>query len=247
MESYIKVSHQNKVATVEFYHPKSNALNSAMLRELAAEIQNLGKRDDLNVIALQSKGSVFCAGAFFNELLEIDNAAQGEHFFLGFAKVILAIKTAKALVITKVQGKAVGGAVGIIAASDYVIASDQAKVRLSELTIGIGPFVISPVIKSKITNASFMHLALNPKLWFNADWCTENSLINQHVTDVELDFEFEQKVAELSLYNTDAIQSLKSEEKLYSLEAEMSRLALVSGELVTGDETKRILKTFIER
>ena len=92
-----------------------------------------------------------------------------------------------------------------------------------------------------------MHLALNPKLWFDAEWCLKNSLINQKVSHSELDFEFEKKVEELSLYSTEAIQGLKSEEKLGALEFEMNRLASVSGELVTSDETKRILKTFIER
>ena len=107
--------------------------------------------------------------------------------------------------------------------------------------------MISPVIKSKITNSSFMHLALNPKLWFSAEWCIKNSLINQKVKHLDLDFELEQKVEELSLYSTGAIQGLKYEERLDSLESEMNRLAVVSGDLVTSDETKRILKTFIER
>lgn len=247
MESYVKVGDRGKIAVVEFFHPKSNSLNSVMLKELADEIETLGRRDDLNVIALQSKGTVFCAGASFNELTEINDVTQGEQFFLGFAKVIFALKSAKALVVTKVQGKAVGGAVGLIAASDYVIASDQAKIRLSELTIGIGPFVISPVIKSKITNSSFMHLALNPKLWFDVEWCFQNRLVNQHVGSSELDFEFDQKLEELSLYSTEAIQCLKAEEKLGTLENELHRLATVTGALVTSDETRRNLKTFIER
>ncbi|MFT6747587.1 MAG: methylglutaconyl-CoA hydratase [Glaciecola sp.] len=247
MEAYVKVSEQGKVAVVEFFHPKSNAMSSKMLIKLAQEIDTLAKREDLNVIAIQSKGEVFCAGAFFDELLEINDSAQGEQFFLGFAKVILAIKMSKALVLTKVQGKAVGGAVGIIAASDYLIGSNDAKVRLSELTIGLGPFVISPVIKSKITNTSFMHLALNPQSWFDAEWCLQNKLFNSCVNINELDFAFEQKLEELSSYNTKAIHCLKSEENLTALESELHRLAIVSGDLVTSSDTKRILKTFIDR
>lgn len=247
MKSYVRVGENDKVAVVEFFHPKSNAMNSTMLKELAEIIEVLGERSDLNVIALQSVGDVFCAGAFFDEMLIIEDASQGERFFLGFAKVILAIKSAKALVVTKVQGKSVGGAVGLIAASDYIIAAHNIKVRLSELTIGIGPFVISPVIKSKISNSSFMHLALNPKLWFDGEWCLRNRLVNECVEKIELDFVFNQKVEELSLYNTEVIQRLKSQEKLSVLEKELYRLAKVSGDMVTSVETKKNLKTFIAR
>jgi len=247
MDSYVKVREEGKAAMVVFHHPKSNSLTSKMLDALASEIETLGKRDDLNVISLESEGDVFCAGASFNELLKITNIAQGEQFFLGFAKVIFAIKSAKALVLVKVQGSAVGGAVGLIAAADYVISSESARVRLSELTVGIGPFVISPVIKSKITNSSFMHLALSPKLWFDSAWCLHNGLFNNCVRNVELDFEFDQKIKELSTYNTIAVQRLKAEENLGSLQSELYRLAVVSGELVTNDETRRILKTFIDR
>lgn len=247
MDPYIKVSEKDKVATVEFFHPKSNSLDSKLLSELALQIENLGKRRDLNVIALKSAGKVFCAGASFNELVGISDLKQGEQFFLGFAKVIFAIKSAGPIVVTRIQGKAVGGSVGIIAASDYAIASDKAEVRLSELSIGIGPFVISPVIKSKITNASFMHMALNPSLWFGALWCVQNKLINESCSNAELDSSFEQKLKELASYSTEAIQALKAEEKSQYLEGEMQRLAIVSGELVTSEQTKKILKTFIER
>lgn len=242
VKSYVKVVEGERYATVKFHHPKSNALDSVMLSKLAAEISALGSRTDLNVIAIQSEGSAFCAGAFFDDLLAIRDLKEGESFFGGFAKIMLAIKSAKSLVVTKAQGKAVGGAVGILAASDYVIASNALEIRLSELTIGIGPFVISPLIKKKMSEASFMHLALNPKKWFSAKWCAAHSLVNQIEDEAALDLQFYLKVKELSSYNAEAIQALKAEEHIESLKLELKRLAGVSGGLVIGQETKRILK-----
>ena len=234
-------------ATIEFFHPKSNAMSSFLLDELSDKITELGKRSNLNTILLKSSGDVFCAGAYFDELLAVNDLAAGERFFMGFAKLILAMKTAKPLVVIAVQGKAIGGAVGMIAAADYVIASSKALVRLSELSIGIGPFVISPVIKSKVTNASFMQLALNPKNWFDCSWCFEKGLFNQVVDPSALNSEVENKIQELSMYNTEAIHALKLEGDDSSLDKEMLRLAKISGELVTSAATKQILKTFISK
>lgn len=245
MEPYVKSHVLDKVATLEFYHPKGNAMNSSMLTTMADEITVLGARKDLNVIVIQSKGTVFCSGAFFNDLMEITNSQEGEAFFTGFAKVILAIKTSRAIVVSKVQGKAVGGAVGIIAASDYVISKESSSIRLSELSIGIGPFVISPVIKSKISVGSFMHLALNPKLWFDSLWCVKHGLFNESHKEEEFEVLFQGKINELISYSTEALHLLKQEGRGFGLENEMTRLAKVSGELVTSDQTKKILKTLV--
>lgn len=245
--SYINVVEKNSVAEIEFFTEKSNALNSVMLQELADEINLLGKKETLKVLVLKSKGDVFCAGAFFDELLAVKNSKEGELFFLGFAKVILAIKSCKAIVLTRLQGKAVGGAVGILAASDYVIASDLSLIKLSELSIGIGPFVISPVIKSKIGQGVFMHLALNPKNWFDPKWMLNHGLINEIVSTNDLNKAVNEKAEELSLYSFKALHELKKICNVDDLDSQMSELAKISGDLVTADETKKILNKLIKR
>ncbi len=246
-KGYVSVTENLNSATIEFFHPKSNAMSSFLLDELSEKITELGKKSNLNTILLKSVGEVFCAGAYFDELLAVNDLKAGGKFFMGFAKVILAMKTAKPLVVLAVQGKAIGGAVGMIAAADYVVASDKAVVRLSELSIGIGPFVISPVIKSKITNTSFMQLALNPKSWFDCNWGFEKGLFNQTVSSSVLNSEVENKIKELSAYNTEAIHALKLEGDDSGLDKEMLRLAKISGELVTSEATKQILKAFINK
>lgn len=244
--AYVKFERLQKYATVEFHNPKGNALSSDMLSQLTSIVTELGSDPNLNVILIKSVGSIFCAGAFFDELLEISDEEQGEQFFMGFGELIWAIKTAKPIVIIEVQGKAIGGAVGLIAAADYVIASESAQVRLSELTIGIGPFVISPVIKSKISIANFMHLALNPKEWFDVKWCVSSGLVNEFYSESKLSECTSKKVEELSEYSTEALQELKASEALTSLEG-MKTMAKVSGRLVNSSATKAVLETFLKK
>ena len=158
------------VADVCFGHPKSNSLPSSVLASLAKEIASVGARDDVRVILLRSYGDgAFCAGASFDELTAIRDASAGKEFFMGFARVILAMTRCPKPIVTRVQGKAVGGGVGIVAASDYVLAVDTASLRLSELAIGIGPFVVGPVIEHKIGPGAFSAMAIDAG-WRDAQW-----------------------------------------------------------------------------
>ncbi len=158
------------IATITFGHPKGNSLPSALLREIAATIDQAGGRDDVRVIVLRSAGSgPFCAGASFDELRELRDERAGLDFFSGFAHVILAMQRCPQFVITRVHGKAVGGGVGVVAASDYAIAAPGASLRLSELAVGIGPFVVGPVIEHRIGNGHFTALSVDYD-WRDAAW-----------------------------------------------------------------------------
>lgn len=248
VEPYISHKIEDRVSFIEFFHPKSNALPSSLLNKLAAEIELAGVNDEVHVIHLSSAGEkTFCAGASFDELLSIKDERKGEQFFSGFAQVIAAMKNAPKFIVTAVQGKAIGGGVGLIAASDYVIATQNASTKLSELSIGIGPFVIAPAVQRKIGLANFAHLTLSSMEWFNADWNLQAGLFNQTVSGLEeLKTAAINKVEELKKYAPHASKEIKA--MFWSgagdIEAEMRLRAQQSGKLVLSDFTKQTLKAF---
>lgn len=199
------------VADVCFGHPKSNSLPGAVLRQLAEEITRASARDDVRVIVLRSYGTgAFCAGASFDELAAIRDRAAGKEFFMGFARVILAMTRSPKPIVTRVHGKAVGGGVGIIAASDYVVALSRASVRLSELAVGIGPFVVGPAIERKIGTGAFSLMALDAD-WRDAPWAERHGLYGR-IFDVptELEQVLEHRVRELAASNPDAVRLIKA-------------------------------------
>ena len=177
MTEYVKITTENSIGTIEFFHPQSNSLPGNILAELANTITKAGKDKNINVIILRSAGErAFCAGASFDELLEIKDAYSGEQFFSGFAYVINAARKCPKFIIGRLQGKAVGGGVGMAAATDYCFASKFASIKLSELAIGIGPFVVGPAIERKIGLSAFSQLAINATNWQTARWAYEKGL-----------------------------------------------------------------------
>ena len=198
------------VADVCFGHPKSNSLPSRVLQGLAREIDAVGSRDDVRVITLRSYGTgAFCAGASFDELASIRDAAAGKEFFMGFARVILAMIRSAKPIIARVHGKAVGGGVGIAAAADYAIATGAAAVRLSELAVGSGPFVVGPVIERKVGSAAFGAMAFDAD-WRDAAWAERHSLYARVTTDVaSLDAAVDSLAGALAGANPDAVVRIK--------------------------------------
>ena len=199
------------IATLSFFHPKGNSLPGVLLAQLAEEITALGKHPDVAVIVLRSEGTgPFCGGASFQELQTITNRDQGKQFFLGFARLILAMTRCPRFIIARVHGKAVGGGVGVCAAADYVIAVPGASVKLSELAVGIGPFVVGPVIERKIGLSAFSSLAVNAMEWRVAEWAREHGLFAEVRDTVE---EMDQAIAELAsrlaASNPDAMGQMK--------------------------------------
>jgi len=173
---FVNIDIKNGIATMTFFHPKKNALPGHLLTEMAQGMLALGGNDQARVVVLQSAGSgPFCAGASFDELLAVDSFERSKAFFMGFARLILAMRRIPKFVIVRVQGKAVGGGVGIIAAADYALASDRAAVKLSEFALGFGPFIIGPAVERKIGKAAFSALAADTE-WRDAQWCKTNGL-----------------------------------------------------------------------
>jgi methylglutaconyl-CoA hydratase len=238
------------IATVEFAHPKGNSLPAAVLRRLAQQVEEVGRRDDVKVIALRSaRTGPFCAGASFDELVAIRDEAAGKEFFLGFARVILAMIRCPKPIVTRVQGKVVGGGVGVIAASDYVIATDTAQLRLSELAVGIGPFVVGPAIERKIGPGAFSAMALDAD-WRSAKWGLEAGLYAQvHDSLAGVDSAFDGFVQTLARSNPEATSRIKATlwEGTTHWDQLLDERAAMSGRLVLSDFTRRAIEGFKNR
>lgn len=237
---------ENKIATIIFGHPASNSFPSVLLQRLTDEFNTLSKNNEVSVIVLKSEGErVFCAGASFNELIEIKNLQEGKDFFLGFANVINAMRNCSKLIVGRVQGKAVGGGVGLVAACDYALATEQASVKLSEFTIGIGPFVIAPAVERKIGNGALAELTLDATHWKNAYWAKDKGLYARVFEKIsELDKEVMLLTEKLANYNPEALSKMK--EILWENTSHWSKLlaerAEVSGKLVLSEFTKKALQ-----
>src|SRR3954463_16650038 len=210
-EGYVKSEVHNSVATIEFFHPQSNSLPASILEELRKEIHWAAHDDDTQVIILQSAGDkAFCAGASFEELSAIRTAEQGLTFFSGFAHVINEMRKCPKLIVGRIQGKCVGGGVGVAAATDYCIATEKAEVRLSELAIGIGPFVVGPAVERKIGLSAFSQLAIDATLWRSADWAKRKGLFAEVHTSIEnLDESVYRLANSLAHYNPEALAEMK--------------------------------------
>ena len=239
---------QNNIATITFGHPASNSFPSELLERLTNELISIGKNASVAIIILKSQGEkAFCAGASFDELMAISNLKEGTQFFLGFANVINAMRTCEKLIIGCLQGKTVGGGVGLAAACDYVLATNQAAIKLSEFTIGIGPFVIEPAVKRKIGVSGVAELTLDATEWKTANWAKEKGLYARvFETMNELDAALETLSLQLVSYNPEALLKMKKTlwqgtENWNTLLAER---AAVSGELVVSEFTKKALLKF---
>ena len=239
---------QNGVATVEFFHRAGNSLPSDLLNRLVEAFKELSANSDVRVIILKSDGEgTFCAGASLVELSTIINFEEGREFFMGFADVINAMRTCSKLIIGRIQGKAVGGGIGLIAACDYCFATIQASIKLSELTVGIGPFVIAPVLERKIGVAALSELSLGARSWKNAYWAKEKGLYADVFDSAEkMDKEIDILTLDLSKYNPEALEELKKVFWKHSgnWDILLEQQAGISGKLVLSRYTKEALDKF---
>lgn len=234
-------------AFVRFSHPKSNSLPGALLRRMAQQITEIGANSGVKVIVLQSGGTgAFCAGASFDEMKAVNDAAAGREFFSGFAKVILAMARAPQFVVTRVHGKVTGGGVGLVAASDYSIAVSAASLKLSELAVGLGPFVIGPVVERKVGKGPFEAMSIDAD-WRDAAWAERHGLYSRVVDDVgDLDKALEKLLVFLSQANPEAIRQLKHVfwADIEDWPAVLERRAAISGALALSAHTRAAIERF---
>lgn len=238
----------NGIATVEFGHPASNSFPGELLERLEKEFEKLSENDEVKLIVLRSEGEkAFCAGASFEELLAVENMQQGKIFFSGFANVINAMRTCKKLVVGRIHGKTVGGGVGLASACDYCFATEHASIKLSELSIGIGPFVIAPAVERKMGVAALAELTLAAHEWKNAYWAKEKGLYARVFEDAdEMDKELGFFTQRLADYNPAALYEMKKAlwEGTENWGSLLQERAAISGELVLSEFTKTALSKF---
>lgn len=245
---YVKTVVQQKVGTIEFFHPQSNSLPGSLLAELAESITRAANDPLISVILLRSAGEkTFCAGASFDELIAIDNIERGKKFFSGFAQVINAMRICPKFIVGRVQGKCVGGGVGLASAVDYCIATDKADIKLSELAVGIGPFVVGPAVERKIGTSAFSQLAMDASSWRSADWASRHGLFaEKYPTTEEMDESIAKLTASLSRSNPEAMAEMK---KIFWRGTEnwdvlLEERAAISGRLVVSEFTRSAIEAF---
>ncbi len=246
-EGTVKTTITKNIATITFFHPQKNSLPGILLQKFADEITHVSANKDVRVIILRSESeNVFCAGASFAELQAIHSPETGKKFFMGFANLILAMKKSPKIILTRVQGKAVGGGVGIIAASDYAIAHQSASIKLSELALGLGPFVIGPAVERKVGAAAFSALALDAD-WRDALWAKQHNLYtNVFENIVDVDKEIEKFSQKLSTNNPEALAELKKVfwEGTENWNTVLEKRAEMSGKLAMSEFTRNAIAAF---
>ena len=250
-EGHVKVEREHGIVTIEFHHPQSNSLPGKILDALAKEIHAEGLNKTTKVIILRSSGDkVFCSGASFDELAAIKTEKEGLKFFSGFGNVINAMRKAPQLIIVRVQGKCVGGGVGLAAAADYAIACEGAEIKLSELAVGIGPFVVGPAVERKLGLSSFSQLAIDANLFRPADWARKKGLYAElHNDAVGMDDSIVRLSTSLSKANPEAVKELK---KIFWQGTEhwdefLKERAAISGKLILSEHSKQFIAKFKEK
>ena len=247
-EPYVTLHVEDAIATVEFFHPDQNSLPGTILSKLAQTITDAGNRSDVSVLVLRSGGErTFCAGASFRELITINDADTGHRFFSGFANVINAMRKCPKFIIGRIQGKTVGGGVGLAAATDYCFATRFAAIKLSELNVGIGPFVVSPAIERKIGVSALSQIAIDANSFYEADWACAKGLYAKVYDDAAaMDEAILAFAKHLCTYNPEAMQEMK---KVFwqgtdHWDTLLAERAAISGRLVLSEFTKNTLEKF---
>ena len=239
---------ENKIATLEFGHPASNSFPRELLDRVTNALNSLSDNPDVSVIVMRSEGvGAFCAGASFDELLAVSNLEDGTKFFSGFAHLINAMRSCKKLIVGRVHGKAVGGGVGIASACDYVFATNNASIKLSELAIGIGPFVIEPSVSRKIGKTALAEMTLAAHEWKSADWAKEKGLYADTFENTDnLDAALENFSSKLASYNPEALIEMKKVlwEGTDHWETLLLERAAITGKLVLSEYSKKALTQF---
>ena len=250
-KAYVKSSVQHGLCSIEFFHPQSNSLPSALLQELAAAIQEAGINSACRLILLRSQGQkAFCAGASFDELSQLNNEQEGLQFFSGFAEVINAMRTCGKIIVGRIHGKCVGGGVGLAAAVDYALATEDAAVKLSELAVGIGPFVVGPAVERKIGLSAFSQLALDATGWRNANWAHERGLFAELYADtIGLDEGVNRLVTQLLNSSEEALRALKIVfwKNTEHWDQLLIERAAISGKLILSEASRKAIESFKKR
>jgi methylglutaconyl-CoA hydratase len=247
-DGYVKVEREHGIATIEFFHPQSNSLPGKLLNTLAKDIHSEGLNPDTKVIILRSAGEkIFCSGASFDELAAISTAEEGYHFFSGFANVINAMRKAPQFIIARIHGKCIGGGVGLAASADYAIAVEGSDIKLSELAVGIGPFVVGPAVERKLGLSAFSQLSIDATMWRSADWARRKGLFAELHADVAgMDDSITRLSTTLSHSSPQAMHEIKKVlwKGTEHWDELLQERAGISGKLILSDHSKKFIQKF---
>ncbi|OUW76196.1 MAG: enoyl-CoA hydratase [Flavobacteriaceae bacterium TMED212] len=245
MEGSVHLEKNNDFGRICFSHPKGNSLPTALLKKLIDTFQTANEDNEIRVIILESEGNAFCAGASLSELKKVKNIEQGTDFFMGFAHLLNCLRKMSKFVLARVHGKVVGGGVGLVSACDYAFATAEAQIKLSELSIGLGPYIIEPAVSRKIGTTAFAQLSLNSVNWKSAQWCLEKGLYAEVVSDnTRLEEAINQKAKKLASYDPEACRELR---KLHwkdtqDWETLLPKNAGITAQLALSDFTQNKIK-----
>lgn len=247
-DGYVKVEREHGIATIEFFHPQSNSLPGKLLNTLAKDIHSEGLNPDTKVIILRSAGEkIFCSGASFDELAAISTAEEGYHFFSGFANVINAMRKTPQFIIARIHGKCIGGGVGLAASADYAIAVEGSDIKLSELAVGIGPFVVGPAVERKLGLSAFSQLSIDATMWRSADWARRKGLFAELHADLEgMDDSITRLSTTLSHSSPQAMHEIKKVlwKGTEHWDELLQERAGISGKLILSDYSKQFIRKF---
>lgn len=250
-QGHITTTVTDGVARIRFYHPAHNSMPGYLLAQLTEAITQAGQDADVRVVVLESEGErTFCAGASFDELAAIEDFDTGKRFFLGFANVINAMRQCPKFIVGRVQGKAIGGGVGLASATDYCVATEAASVKLSELAVGIGPFVVGPAVERKMGKAAFTQLAIDAATFQSAEWALQKGLYNEVFSTIAaMDVHIEQLCTRLVASSPEAMRRLKSVfwEDAAHWDELLDQRAAVSGQLILSEQAKSAINAFKQK
>lgn len=239
-QSFVQSEDFKGWSRITFYHPKGNSLPKELLEQLTAEVEGAYVKD-INVLHICSEGKHFCAGASFDEFLSIEDYNEAVDFFSGFANLINAIQQSPFIVLISAQGSAVGGGVGLLSSGDLNIGSSAARAKLSEISIGIGPFAIQPALENRMSN-QWVNMSLNPKKWFDSNELLQFGLIDEVVHEKDFEVLVTERINEIILYSSAALKAIKSAKVKVDL-SKMLKGAEVSAHLLLQNEAQSFLNT----
>lgn len=246
MEGSVHIEKNNKIGRIKFFHPKGNSLPSALMQKLVEAFQTANTDPEIKVIVLESEGNAFCAGASLSELKSFKNLEQGTAFFMGFADLLNCLRKMTKFVLASVHGKVVGGGVGLVSACDYAFATEEAKIKLSELSIGLGPYVIEPAVSRKIGSTAFAQLSLDSAHWKSARWGLQKGLYAECVSDRKaLDVTVNEKAERWANFAPEACSELR---KLHWKDTQnwenlLAENAKITAQLALSDFTQNKIKS----
>ena len=248
---YIQVSLETEVALVELNRPEiHNAFDDTLIAELRKVFQEIPKTQ-ARVLILTGSGKSFCAGADLNWMKRMKDYNYDENYRDAYelSEMLKELACIPIPTIAKVNGAAIGGGVGLVAACDMAFASTRAIFSLSEVRLGLVPACISPYLLKKIHPGNLRAYFLTG-IRFPADKAKEIGLVNEVVEPLQLDGWVDEAVKNVLSCGPEALKIAKELlEKIPQMNEKesMEYTAKVISEIRISKEGQEGLNAFLEK